>query len=290
MSAYSKAIPHIPKETVRAAQASFGRGNFYILVGDHLGGILEALERQPRLDGENLSEPEDVILPLITFFQFVEGLTDGQALEAVRTRTDWKFALHLSLLPVKLHENALCGFRQRILHDEGSQHKFQRLIDQLVDFAPALTTNFQDLNSLDVVSLVCSLNCLSRAQQGMHQALEVLAVRFPQWLRKIALPHWYGRYNPTIPRLDVAILLGHRKFLMEEIAYDIRHLLGKVHQSGSPEIAELHEIKVLNQIWSQLARVTNPPPNGQLEALLVRDCEFCFQEGAGGRHPAQTHQ
>jgi hypothetical protein len=117
----------------------------------------------------------------------------------------------------------------------------------------------------------------------MHQALEILAVRFPQWLRKISLPHWYGRYNPTLPRLDVAILLGQQRFFMEEIASDIHHLLEKVDQSGSREICELHEVKVLHRVWSQMFPLTNQASNNRLEALSIRDCDLCFQEGVGGR-------
>lgn len=283
MSAYSKAIPCIPKETVRAAHASFGRSNFYILVGDHLVGILEELERQHLLEGDDLSGVDDVTLPLITFFQFIEGLTDIQAMDAVRTRTDWKFALHLSLFPANLHENALCRFRQQLFSDTASPREFQRLIDRLIIFAPALHSSFHNITSFEVVSLVCSLNRLHRSQQAMNQALEVLAVRFPQWLRKIALPHWYGRYNPTVPRLDVAILLGQQRFLMEEIGSDIHHLLEKVDQSGSREICELHEVKVLNQVWSHLFHTTNQTQKKRLEALSIRDCDFCFYEGAGGR-------
>ena len=289
MSAYSKPIPCIPKETMRAAHASFGRSNFYILVGDHLERILEELERLPVLEAEDLPKVEDVTLPLITFFQFIEGLTDVQAMDAVRTRTDWKFALHLSLFPRTLHENALCLFRQRILSDRVSQREFQRLIDRLTVYAPSPNHNFQNLKSLEIVSLVCSLNRLHRAQQAMNQALEVLAVGFPQWLRKIALPHWYGRYNPTVPRLDVAILLGQQRFLMEEISSDIHHLLEKVNQSGSREICELHEVKVLNQVWSHLFYATNQAQKNRLGALSIRDCGFCFQEGAGGRQYTETN-
>lgn len=286
MSAYSKTIPHIPKETVRAATAVFGRGNFYILVGEHLEGILGDLERQHFVEEEIISRVEDVILPLVTFFQFVEGLTDGQAIDAVRTRTDWKFALHLSLMPAMLHENALCRFRQRTLTDPTNQRDFQKLIDRLVIFAPTLNNNFQELKSLEIVSAVCSLNRLHRAQQAMYQALQVLAARFPQWLRKITLPHWYGRYNPTILRLDVAILPGQKRFLMEEIASDIHHLLEKVRQSGSQEISELREVWVLDQVWRQQFQVPVQAGTDRLETLNSKDCEVCSHNGARRSPPA----
>lgn len=286
MSAYFRAIPHIPKETMLAANAVFGRSNFYILVGDHLEGILEELGRQRSLEEETISKVEDVMLALITFFQFAEGLTDVQAIDAVRTRTDWKFALHLSLSPGMFHENALCQFRQRILRCPVSQHQFQTLFDRLSAFAPMLSNNFQNLKSLEIVSLVCALNRLNRAQQAMHQVLEELAARFPQWLRKNALPHWYGRYNPAKPRLDVAVLLGQQRFLMEEIGSDIDHLLAKVHQSGSQEISELHVVKVLEQVGSQQFRGLGQAQIDRQESLSSKDCEICSQTGEGRMHPA----
>jgi transposase len=279
---YSKVLPRIPRETARAATAVFGRGNFYILLGNHLEGILEDLERQNSLKAEHPSRPDDVHLPLITFFQFVEGLTDIQAMDAVRTRTDWKFALHLPLIPARLHADALCQFRQKIVRDPVRQWELQRLIDRLVVFAPMLS-KARTLKSLEVVSIVCSLNRLHHSQQSMSQALEVLAVQFPQWLRKIALPHWYGRYNPTVLRLDGAILLEQQRILMDAIASDIHHLLEKVHQTGSQEMNELHEIQVLDRIMPQQIPGLTREGEKQLETLRSKDCDLCFQNEAGRR-------
>ena len=268
---FPNAVSHIPKETVRAAMAVFGRGNFYILVGDHLEDILE---------GFHPSKPEEVLTPLITFFQFMEGLTDSQAMDAVRTRTDWKFALHLSLMPARLQQNALCQFRQNLLRDLASQAAFQQLIDRLLVFMPGSS---KSLKSLELVSAICSLNRLQFVQQAMHQALEVLAVQFPQWLRQIVLPHWYGRYNPTLSRLDVAFRFGQGRFLMEEIASDIHHLLENVQQSGSRSMKELHQIRVLDRLWSQQLLGLTREREKKPEIFSSTDCESCFHNEAGRR-------
>jgi transposase len=42
---------------------------------------------------------------------FVEGLSDRQAAEAVRTRIDWKYALRLELEELGFDFSALCEFR-----------------------------------------------------------------------------------------------------------------------------------------------------------------------------------
>lgn len=282
LSAYANAIPSIPKETARAASAIFGRGNFYIQVGENLDAILGEIRRNHSQARDRFSKVEGLSLGLITFFQFVEGLTDAQAGDALRTRIDWKFALHLSLLPKMLDEKALCLFRVGILSDAVGQHEYQELINRLVSYAPSLNDRFQRLRSLELVSLVCSVNRLNQVQQAMNRVLEILAARFPQWLRTIALPHWYGRYNPAIGKFDGTILPGQQRFFMEEIGSDIQHLLEKARQSGLREISELHEVRLLEQVWLQQLQTLEPLQPDWLELLSHKDCENCSQRGAGG--------
>jgi transposase len=227
---------------------------------------------------------ENIRPGMITFFQFMEGLTDAQAVDALRTRIDWKFALHLSLLPGMLNENALCLFRGAVLRDSMNQYEYQALIDRLISYAPSLNDRFQGLKSLELVSLVCSVNRLNRVHLAMNQAIEALASRFPQWLRTIALPHWYGRYNPIIGLFDVTILPAQQRFFMEEIWLDIRYLLESVRQYSTREISELDEIRSLEQVWLQQLQTRKALDPDQLELLSPRDCENCSLRGTGGRH------
>jgi transposase len=272
----------MPKETARAANAIFGRSNFYIVIGEDLEAILKDIQLHDSPERECESKMEGANWALITFFQFVEGLTDVQAVDAIRTRIDWKFALHLALVSARFHEYVLCEFRQRILTDPVSQCEFQKLMDRLTTFVPSLRNNFQNAKSLEVVAFVCSINRLSHAQQTMNQVLEILATRFPDRLRKMALPHWYGRYNHATPRFETPALLDRQQFLMEEIGADICHLLENIYQLGSQELGELHEVKALNQVWSQQFRALNLAPNHQPENL--NDCNTCAYRGAGRRH------
>jgi hypothetical protein len=158
------------------------------------------------------------------------------------------------------------------------------LIDQLINYAPSLNERFQDLKSLELVSLVCSVNRLNRIHLAMNQALEALAARFPQWLRTIALPHWYGRYNPTISLFDITILPAQQRLFMEEIELDIRYLLEKVQQDSTREISELNEIRSLKQVWLQQLQTLKPLESDRLELLSPKDCESCSMRGAGGRY------
>jgi transposase len=54
-------------------------------------------------------------LAVVLVLQYVEGLTDRQAAEAVRGRIDWKYALGLELTDPGMDASVLSEFRARIV-------------------------------------------------------------------------------------------------------------------------------------------------------------------------------
>jgi transposase len=87
----------IPDETARVAQAAFPKGNIFMELHAKLGMLytntqfagLFALTGQPAYDPARLA--------LVLVLQFLEGLSDPQAADSVRSRIDWKYALALEL-------------------------------------------------------------------------------------------------------------------------------------------------------------------------------------------------
>jgi transposase len=65
--------------------------------------------------------------------QFVEGLTDRQAADAVRSRLDWKYALSLDLTDPGFAHTVLSEFRTRLLQGGAEQ----RLLDVALAHAQA---------------------------------------------------------------------------------------------------------------------------------------------------------
>ncbi|CAN5473131.1 hypothetical protein BH10PSE16_BH10PSE16_04970 [soil metagenome] len=80
----------IPEQTARVARAIYPGGNpvmrlldaLYLVVTDSDFADLFPLRGQPAESPSRLA--------LVSLLQFMEGLTDRQAAEAVRTRIDWK--------------------------------------------------------------------------------------------------------------------------------------------------------------------------------------------------------
>ena len=129
MSLKSLPIPPIPEEIARVAHAVFPHGNVFIQVRDTLGTIYtdEAFADLFPTHGQPALAPWR--LALVTVFQFMEGLTDRQAADAVRDRLAWKYALSLELTDAGFDHSVLSEFRSRLI--EGNAE--QRLLDLLLE-------------------------------------------------------------------------------------------------------------------------------------------------------------
>src|SRR5947207_10029816 len=129
MSLKSLPIPPVPEEIARVAQAVFPRGNVFMQVRNALGTIYtdEAFADLFPTHGQPALAPWR--LALVTIFQFMEGLTDRQAADAVRDRLAWKYALSLELCDAGFDHTVLSEFRARLVEGKAEQ----RLLDLLLE-------------------------------------------------------------------------------------------------------------------------------------------------------------
>jgi transposase len=268
-------IPSVPRETLRAARAVFSRKNFYILVGEQLGAMLEDIEKEKLSVLCESSRPDGEILPLITFFQFVEGLTDLQAMDALRTRIEWKFALHLPVNTLPFHQQSLCEFRQRIISDKASQHEFQKLVDRLIALNPPSQRPEQNFEALALVSSLCSLNLMDRALDAIGAALGMLAGKYPEWLLQVSRPHWYWQYNHLTPSAYPATAIRQQEISLERLGADIQHLLEEVQRSTLDGIEEIQEIKSLHCLWEQHFKNGGLALSQYVGVAALHHCDSC---------------
>src|SRR5512143_1507559 len=97
MTAQIRIDLNIPEETARVARAAFPKGNPYMKLRDEVG-LLHNDDQFVELFSK-VGQPGEApgLLALVIVFQFMEGLSDRQAADAVRGRIDWKYALGLEL-------------------------------------------------------------------------------------------------------------------------------------------------------------------------------------------------
>lgn len=70
------------------------------------------------------------LLMLVTVLQFVEKLTDRQAVAAVAGRIDWKYALGLELDDPGFDNSVLVEFRTRLVRNDLARLAFGRLLER----------------------------------------------------------------------------------------------------------------------------------------------------------------
>src|SRR5262245_51732241 len=70
-------------------------------------------------------------LALTTILQFIEGLSDRGAADAVRGRIDWKYLLCLELDDPGFDYSVLCEFRARLLEGGAERILFDKILSEL---------------------------------------------------------------------------------------------------------------------------------------------------------------
>ncbi len=70
-------------------------------------------------------------LAMVCIFQFIEGLTDRQAAEAVQQRIDWKYALALELSDPDFDFSVLSKFRARLIAGGSEMQLFEVMLEHL---------------------------------------------------------------------------------------------------------------------------------------------------------------
>src|SRR5262245_2896108 len=118
----------IPEPTAALAHKVFPKGNLYMTMRDELGPIYhnaDFADLFPRR-GQSALAPAQLLLVLV--MAFVEGLSDEQAADAVRSRIDWKYALALELDDPGFDASVLSEFRDRLLTHQAEQRLLEHML------------------------------------------------------------------------------------------------------------------------------------------------------------------
>jgi len=105
----------VPEETARVAKAAFPKGNLSIRMRDELGPLYDNPTFAPLFPSRGRPAEAPARLALVTVMQFVEGLSDRQAADAVRDRLAGKYALALELDDPGFDASILCEVRERLI-------------------------------------------------------------------------------------------------------------------------------------------------------------------------------
>lgn len=217
-----------------------------MVIGDQLDRLLGDI-RLDLLDATGKPASSLVVPALVTIFQFAERLPDRRAADVLRGRLDWKYALHLSPDYPGLEPWVLCEFRQSLFEDSAAQQVFQVVLDRLSESGLVRYGDEGRPGAPEVLSAVCRLSRLERLADGMRAVLESLAAHKPEWLRAVARPHWYERYNRTLPTSPLPQVREEQESLAVAIGADALYLLDKIPPANGTFM--LPEVQALWKIW-----------------------------------------
>src|SRR5712691_11702786 len=198
MSLKALPIPSIPEETARVAHAAFPRGNMFMQVRDTLGTIYtdEAFADLFPTHGQPALAPWR--LALITVFQFLEGLTDRQAADAVRDRLAWKYALSLELTDGGFDHSVLSEFRSRLVEGNAEQRLLDLLLQRCQEQGWLKAGGRQRTDSTHIFAKIRTLTRTMRVAQTMVYVLNVLSVVAVALKIKHVPASWVERYGKLL--------------------------------------------------------------------------------------------
>lgn len=196
MTLHPSPIEAVPTSTAQVAHAAFPKGNIYLRMRDELGTIYDDETFASLFP--NLGQPAFAPwrLALITVMQFVEGLTDRQAAEAVRSRIDWKYALSLELTDEGFDFTILTDFRSRLLAGGAEQQLLEKMLKCFQGKGLLKAPKQQRTDATHVLAAIRNLTRLENVGETLRAALNSLAEVAPDWLRQIVpVADWYERYG-----------------------------------------------------------------------------------------------
>jgi transposase len=236
-----------PEDTVRVARAAFPRGNTYMRIYDALGPIYsnpQFVHLFPKVGQPALAPAQ---LALVTIFQFVEGLSDRQAADAVRGRIDWKYALALPLEDPGFDASVLPEFRSRLIARGAETLLFETLLAVLKEEQLVKPRSRQRTDSTHVLAAIHVLNRLELVGETLRHALNTLATVAPEWLRSWVPSDWFDRYCHRFEEYRLPDGPAARTALAEQIGADGRRLLTTIFQT--PALAWLLQVPAVTTLW-----------------------------------------
>ena len=244
----------IPKETEDVARASFPKGNVYMKMYDSLGILYSDEDFRdlfPVKCGKSAISPAR--LALVTIMQFMEGLTDRQAANAVRSRIDWKYLLGLNLTDCGFDSSVLTQFRQRLCEHQLANQLLDKMLAKFDEHNLINKRGKQRTDSTRVVAGIRLCNRLELVGETLRAALNEIASLAPQWLKRIISDDWFDRYSYRIDDYRLPKKKTERYEMALLIGSDGHYLLHKIwFGSDTPAILkQLKSVEVLRNVWIQ---------------------------------------
>ena len=252
MSLRSQAEYVVPIETAKVAHAVFPKGNLCLTMADTLSEFIndDTFSELYEVKGQPGVSPWR--LALVTILQFVEGLRDRQAADAVRSRIDWKYLLCLELTDTGFDHTVLSEFRCRLVEANAERLVFDQLLEFCQGKGWLKARGRQRTDATHVLAAIRAVTRLECAGETLRAALNALAVVAPDWTIAHSQPEWVERYSERIEDYDLPKSKDQRTVQAEVYGRDGLALLTAIFDEDSPTwLRQIPAVETLRGVWIQ---------------------------------------
>ena len=256
MSMYPHELGSIPAETMRVARAAYPKGSLAMRLRDELGGIYRDEQFVGLFPTRGQPAEAPWRLALVLVLQYVDGLTDRQAADAIRGRIDWKYALGLELTDAGIDASVLSEFRTRVVAGGAEALLLDALLELCKQRGWVKAGGKQRTDSTHVLARVRSLSNLECVGETLRAVLNDLAHVNAEWLAQQISAEWLERYVHRVENYRLPKAESQRRALAEQIGADGLHLLRALEQTGTPtQVQQVKSVQLLRQVWQQYYEV-----------------------------------
>jgi transposase len=253
MTLRPQSLPPVPAATAAVVRAAFPNGTLYVDLRDEFGLLYDDqlfVDLYPAQGRPVSVAPWRLALVLI--MQYIEGLTDRQAADAVRRCVDWKYALSLELTDPGFYFTLLHDFRERLL----ASGQALQLLDTLLAACKARgwikPRGQQRTDSTHVLAAVRTLGRLENVLETLHLALNHCAAADPDWVQAHVPAEWYRRYGTRAESGRLPKEASKREALAAMVGADGFQLLAWALAADTPATIRTREAcEILRQIGLQ---------------------------------------
>jgi transposase len=252
MSMHPSGLEPIPDETRLLVQRLIPKGTLVTQLRDALGPIYSDEQFAHLFAKRGRPAEAPWRLALVTVLQALEGLTDRQAAEYVRTRMDWRYALALPLDETGFDYSLLSDFRQRVHAAQAQDLLLEPILQVCRERGWLKAHGKQRTDATAVLARVRALSSLESVGESMRAALNALAEQEPAWLSAHLKPDWMERYVHRFELARFPKAETQRQRLREQVGQDVAQLLGDIDAAQTPEaLRRAPAVGLLRQVFAQ---------------------------------------
>ncbi|MHB6904578.1 transposase [Streptomyces sp. DB-54] len=170
----------VPSLTAQIARASNPKGTTAMWVRDPLDGLWHDEDLAGWYPRDGRPGPSPAQPATICVLQFLLDLSDRQAVEAVRCRIDFTYALAMDLDDPGFHHSVLSHFRERLTHDGRADRLLDLALARLKEAGLVTERTAQRTDSTHALAAVRDLTRLELVIEAVRAACR-RPVGDPRW-------------------------------------------------------------------------------------------------------------